>query len=412
MASLDVKTLTGRVGPVELHGLIGVGGMGAVHRARLIDSGEDCAIKLVSATRSSADRLARFEREARLGRQLKHPSLIRVDDYGEDRDCRFMVMELLDGSDLKKRLTSLGPLPWQDVVKYALSMSTALELCHSQGVIHRDVKPSNALIGLDGSARLADFGLAIIHGEGAHREENQGADMRVLVGTPAYMAPEQFSRPNGVDARADLYSLGMMIYELIAGERPFDGHDVPTLRRQHERVVPESLCSIKPGVPGAVEDIVDRLLRKKPRWRYATAADLSSDLRRALRGQPPLGSAERGRLSPAPRREEAVDQRRSVDGRPGKRWTWVAFGLTVLLLLAIPTYYLVVRRRRLEKRAKMLCQDAVFALSAGKYRVSEGYYREALDIDSDCEQARLGLKSVAAARIRAAEGKKRDRASH
>ena len=234
--------------------LLGKGGMGEVFLAEDEALGRRVAIKTLTPTPEGR---ARFLREARSLATLDHPRVVRIYSYGETSESPFFVMEYVEGETLADRLAR-GPLPFDDVARITRQIVEALAAAHHRGLVHRDIKPSNVLIDAEGQIRVADFGLA--------RTPEKSASLTTeghFAGSPHYVAPEQ-ARGHDVDFRADLYSLGIVMYEMITGKRPFDGGSgVEILARQLTEPVP-SVTRLRPDTPAFLASMVEALTRKSP----------------------------------------------------------------------------------------------------------------------------------------------------
>jgi serine/threonine protein kinase len=239
-------TVGSRLGPYEIIGALGAGGMGEVYRARDTALDRDVAIKILpDLFVDDPERLARFEREAKTLASLNHPNIAQI--YGFEGDGgaasagghrpRALVMELVEGEDLSARL-ALGPIPVPDVVPIARQIAEAVEAAHEQGIVHRDLKPGNIKLRADGTVKVLDFGLA--KAAAGPEGSSSGADamnsptltaratqMGMIIGTAAYMAPEQ-AKGRPVDKRADIWAFGVVLYEMLTGRRAFEGEDVST----------------------------------------------------------------------------------------------------------------------------------------------------------------------------------------
>lgn len=251
--------------------LLGSGGMGQVYRARHDGLGRDVALKVIHARGLSDANAMRLEREARAIARLDHPGCVRVLDYGRTYGRHFLAMELIDGRPLSWVLNARGALPASEVVDIARQVLAALSHAHAQGVLHRDIKPGNVMIeALTGRVVVIDFGLAHV------RDEAGLTAHGTCPGTPSYLAPERLlGRP--YDTRADIYSVGVLMYELLTGVRPFSSKDPTRLARSHIEQPPppvRSLCDVSP----ALERVVMRALEKDPNDRFLGASDMLAEL--------------------------------------------------------------------------------------------------------------------------------------
>ena len=263
-----------RVGPYLVTGEIGRGGMGVVYRAYDPRLRRDVALKFLPGAWSQ-DPVAksRLIDEARAASALDHPNTCPVYDIGSTGDGRFYIaMAYCAGGSLARRLTS-GPLPIDEAVQVAVQVAAALERAHEAGIVHRDIKPANIAFTERGDARVLDFGIAVL-GTG------EWAVPSTAAGTPAYMAPEQV-RGEAVDRRTDVWALGAVLFEMLAGSRPFSGSRQDTTQGILERELPD-LRSLRPQVPEALAAAVRRALAKEPAARFATAAELSAAITTAV----------------------------------------------------------------------------------------------------------------------------------
>ncbi len=272
-----------RIGPYEVLALLGAGGMGEVYRARDSRLGRDVALKVLpSAFTADPDRLRRFEQEARAAGQINHPGIVAVYDVGLHRDTPYLVSELLEGVTLRARLNE-GPLSTRKAIDFALQIARGLAAAHAKGVVHRDVKPENLFITTDGRAKVLDFGLAKLKREqppsgAASVTQALGTETGVVLGTVGYMSPEQV-RGEPADHRSDIFSLGAILYEMLAGRRPFRGESaVETMNAILKEDVPELVDSAATGVPRALSVIITHCLEKHPSDRFQSAHDLAFDL--------------------------------------------------------------------------------------------------------------------------------------
>jgi serine/threonine-protein kinase len=275
------------VGPWRVVRLLGRGGMGSVYEARDEKTGARAAVKVIaSEVADTAKFVERFRREAALASALRHPSVVACVGSGDVRGRLWIAFELVTGGSLAKRLEA-GPLPWREAARHGAEIARGLEAIHAAGIVHRDLKPANVLLGEDGHARLADFGLA--RGEASQRLTRTGE----LLGTVAYMAPEQAEGGRECDGRTDLYALGCTLHELVAGEPPFPGSG-PAVIAKHLRSVPERLRKRAPETPAALEALVLELLAKRPEERGGSARAVAERLE-AIAGS--RGTSSRKRVA-------------------------------------------------------------------------------------------------------------------
>jgi tetratricopeptide (TPR) repeat protein len=265
--------LSGRqLGPYRLLREIGSGGMGTVYEAEDARLGRRVAVKVLPAGYSRDPKAKeRFLREARAASTVDHPNLCTVHDVGESDDRIYIVLSLYEGETLRERLRR-GPLPPAEARDVALQVARGLARAHEAGITHRDLKPANVMLTRRGEVKILDFGIARLEGDEASLTRT-GA----LWGTPAYMSPEQ-ARGEPVDRRTDVWSLGVLLYEMTAGRRPFGGETVPAVLSAILVAEPEPLDRVCPGVPPDLARVVARALAKDPAERYASAAELLTDL--------------------------------------------------------------------------------------------------------------------------------------
>jgi serine/threonine protein kinase/tetratricopeptide (TPR) repeat protein len=275
-----------RLGSYEVIAPLGTGGMGEVYRARDSRLGRDVAIKVLPAeVASSPERLARLEREARAVAALNHPNIVTLFSFEDEAGVRFLTMELVDGQSLD-RLVTAGGLPAARVLELAIPLADALVAAHERGVIHRDLKPANVMVTREGRLKVLDFGLAKVSPAGEPPTAGSAiatvtgpiSSAGQIVGTVPYMAPEQL-RGGPVDERTDLFALGILIYELATGRRPFGGATVADVGSAILRDEPLPLASVRPELGHGLEDVVGRCLAKEPRDRHRAAREVLDELR-------------------------------------------------------------------------------------------------------------------------------------
>jgi eukaryotic-like serine/threonine-protein kinase len=295
-------------GPYAISEKLGEGGMGEVYRARDTRLDRHVAIKVLHAQSSADPELrSRFEREGRTISQLNHPHICTLYDVGVDGDRQYLVMEFLDGETLADRIASRGALPIEEAVATALEIAAALEAAHRLGIIHRDLKPGNVFLvhtpGERAHVKLLDFGLAklrtpAVDGSLAPTLAVAGTEVGLVVGTVAYMSPEQ-AEGLPADARTDLFSLGAVLYEMLSGRRPFEGPSSAATLASVLRDDPPPVGRLCSGVPPELERTVARLLAKDMRSRFASAAEVMQALK-AVAGRVPPGGAAAAPSRPAP----------------------------------------------------------------------------------------------------------------
>jgi serine/threonine-protein kinase len=276
------------LGRYEIRSKIGAGGMGEVYRAYDPKNKREVAIKILSADFSAdKNRLARFEQEARAAGALNHPNIITIHEIGEAEGRPYIATELVEGQTLRRRLRQ--PLSVLEAVDTAVQMASALGAAHGAGVIHRDLKPENVMVRPDGLVKVLDFGLAKLAGPNPLASNSTAStlpavktDSGLILGTVAYMSPEQ-ARGLDVGAPSDIFSLGVTLYEMVAGRPPFEGQTPTDLIASILKSEPPPLTSRAEYVPPELKRIIEKALRKDPELRYTTINDLLGDLKELKR---------------------------------------------------------------------------------------------------------------------------------
>jgi serine/threonine-protein kinase len=259
------------VGDYEIIGHLGQGGVGEVYKVRHVISQRVEALKLLRSDRNRADLSDRFLREIRLLAGLSHPHIARLNTAFQHDDQIAMVMEFIEGEDLYSKLHAPWPHRATEGIAYVRQMLSALAYAHARGVIHRDIKPSNIMITHEGEAKLLDFGMAFQSAELSHTRPGY------VLGSLHYMSPEQV-RGERVDARSDLYSTGVTLYEILTGRRPFDGKTEYEVMTGHLREEPKRPIELNPSIPDNVSQTILRAMAKDASGRFQTAAEFLAAL--------------------------------------------------------------------------------------------------------------------------------------
>jgi tRNA A-37 threonylcarbamoyl transferase component Bud32 len=301
----------------EVEELIGTGGMSSVYRARDQLLGRMVALKVLHQQYTEdEDYVERFRREARAVAALSHPNIVTVIDRGEHEGRPFIVFEYVEGENLKKQIERLGPAPVGEALELALQVARGLSFAHQNGLVHRDVKPQNVLLNGDGQAKVTDFGIArsldVQHGM---------TQTGTVLGTSDYIAPEQ-AQGHRVDEHTDVYSLGVVLYELLTGEVPFPGENFVAVAMRHINEPPPPIRDRRPDVSPRLEAAVHRAMAKDPRDRFQTMAELADELDACLAEVADGGVTQRNA-------RVRVRRRRAPRRRGIPRWM-----LAVLLLAA------------------------------------------------------------------------------
>ena len=314
-----MEDLTGRqLGPYRIIGQLGKGGMATVYKAYQPSVDRYVALKVLPRHYAAAPEfIERFKREAKVIASLEHPHILPIYDFGEADGYTFISMRLIDGNPLSDRLQG-KPLPLEEVLSIISSLAETLDYAHMRGVIHRDIKPSNVLIDASGYCWLADFGIARILAN-----STQFTASGAFIGTPTYASPEQCLGEE-LDTRSDIYSLGVVLYELVTGRPPFDAEAPMAVVVKHIHDPLPLPRSINPALPEAIERVMLKALAKKPVDRFASAGEFAAALEAALRFPTPAAPKETGtQKAPGPKSKS-----------PARR-LWVAAAALLLLCLVL-----------------------------------------------------------------------------
>jgi eukaryotic-like serine/threonine-protein kinase len=329
------------IGPYQLTGLLARGGMGDVYRATDVRLRRDVAIKVLARSRTGDPRrVERFMHEARMTASLDHPNVVRIHDVGRDRDHAYLVAELLEGETLRARIAR-GPMPIDHVLRIAREVTRGLAAAHAAGLVHRDLKPDNIFLTESGTTKILDFGIAKLAQDDADRDRFATLT-GVVLGTAGYLAPEQI-RGEAIDARADLFALGAVLFEMLAGTRAFArDHLVETLHAiLHDD--PSPALAAREDVPPALMDVVMRLLEKAPAARFQSSADLIGALEAVeMRMPAPESAMAQKRLSGRGSAADPTAGKTAAPVAPSPHRP-VALAAAALLLVVLVALYVAVR---------------------------------------------------------------------
>src|ERR1051326_6005096 len=258
---------------------LGTGGMAHVYLAEDQELGRRGAIKILNDRHANDEQFVeRFRREAKNAAGLSHPNIVSIYDRGEAEGTYYIAMEYLDGRSLKELIVSRGPAPIRLAIDYARQVLAAISHAHRHGIVHRDIKPHNVLVGPEGRLKVTDFGIA-------RSGASQMTEVGSIIGTAQYLSPEQ-ARGSPVDQTSDVYSVGVVLYELLTGQVPFTGDTPLEIAMKHLSEVPKPPSELRPEVPHDLDLVVLRALAKDPADRYRTADEMDADLGRVLEGLP------------------------------------------------------------------------------------------------------------------------------
>src|SRR3954454_11142273 len=256
---------------------LGTGGMANVYLAEDEVLGRRVAIKILNDRHAGDDQFVeRFRREAKNAAGLSHPNIVSIYDRGEAEGTYYIAMEFLDGRSLKELIVSRGPAPVNVAIEYARQILGALRFAHRNGIVHRDIKPHNVLVDGEGRLKVTDFGIA-------RSGVSQMTEVGSIIGTAQYLSPEQ-ARGSAVGPTSDIYSVGVVLYEMLTGEVPFTGDTPVGIMMKHQSAIPDPPSRRNPQVPRDLDLIVLRALAKNPKHRYQSAEEMTADLERVGRG--------------------------------------------------------------------------------------------------------------------------------
>ena len=333
MAATDTLINTLFDGRYKIIRKLGSGGMANVYLAEDQELGRRVAIKILNERHANDEQFVdRFRREAKHAAGLSHPNIVAIYDRGEAEGTYYIAMEYLDGRSLKELIVARGPAPVHVAIDYARKILDALRFSHRNGIVHRDIKPHNVIVDAEGRVKVTDFGIA-------RAGTSQMTEVGSIIGTAQYLSPEQ-AKGAPVDQTSDLYSVGIVLYELLTGKVPFTGDSPVEIAMKHISAIPEPPSSLRPDIPEDLDLIVLRALGKTPEERYPSAEEMDKDLARVAQGLGVSRETEeaatmilaRSQVTPAtmvaapprPPAEVLYEYEQPRRGRPGWPWLLVA----------------------------------------------------------------------------------------
>ena len=320
---------------------IGMGGMAIVYKAVDLRTGHNVAVKVLRPEfNEDAEFVSRFQREAEAASKMTHHNIVNLLDVGMDGENRYLVMEYVQGKTLKEVIQERGRLNAPLACQIAIRILSALEHAHRNGIVHRDIKPQNILVHADGHIKVADFGIARI----ADSSTLTRGDM--VMGSVHYFSPEQ-ARGEGASAASDIYSTGIVLYEMLTGRVPYDGENPVAVAMQHLHAQPTPIQSLAPDVPPSVVAVCMKAMEKNPAMRYQTARDMAMDLRAALdvrMDRPPIAEGSEIRMpSPhfqgEPAGQDSGRQKRTPERTRRERTIWAAAAVVTALAVAAGLFF-------------------------------------------------------------------------
>src|SRR5437763_488532 len=368
------RRIDSEVGGYRIIESLGQGGMSVVYRAEHVRLGRPAALKLFAATLGETDRRERFPRESKLAASLDHPSIVPVYDAGDEEGLLYIAMAYVEGSDLKTQLVREGKLSLRRTLRIVGQIASALDAAHARGLVHRDVKPANILVGPGDRAYLSDFG--VVKELAAAGTTRTGS----FVGTIEYSAPEQIEGKD-VDARADVYALACVLYECVVGTPPFHRSSDVAVLNAHLHASPPKLSKAAPDLPPALEPLLAKALSKSPLDRYASCGELMAAARAAAAPEPHVSRARLalsvGLLALAGLAGAAIAV--AVDRLASDGGKTAAPPATTTVLVTPPAGPPPLDRLLLKSQDGRTLNDAAFALiNAGEYDRALPFARKAM----------------------------------
>ena len=373
--------MIGRVisGRYVVQAIVGTGGMAVVYRAFDKKKNRIVAIKVLrSEYESDEEFVRRFSREAEAASKVSHENIVNMLDVGTDGDMRYIVMEFVDGQTLKEMIRQQGFINQDTAIRMTIRILAAVDHAHRNGIVHRDIKPQNILVDSEGRVKVADFGIARLKAtQTTNFDDGQGFS---ALGSVHYFSPEQ-ARGEVADEKSDLYSVGVVMYEMLTGQVPFDGETSVSVALKHVNEPPRSMREHRAGISKALDEVVMRALCKDSTKRYQTAAEMAADLRKCIT-DPEGGFVKYPRTPEEIERErEARKRRRARDRKRLQQTITVAAALITLVLVAFTVWFMsrilnTYSMPDLVDEEQMIAQDALDKLKADveiQYEYSETY---------------------------------------
>ncbi len=352
-------------GRYVVQAIVGTGGMAVVYRAFDQKKNRIVAIKVLRPEYESDEEFVRrFSREAEAASKVSHENIVNMLDVGIDGDMRYIVMEYVDGQTLKEMIRQRGTIHPDTAIRMTIRILAAVDHAHRNGIVHRDIKPQNILVDNQGRVKVADFGIARLKASQTTVLE-EGSTTGSALGSVHYFSPEQ-ARGEVADEKSDLYSVGVVMYEMLTGQVPFDGETPVSVALKHVNETPKSMRDHQQGISKALDEVVMRALCKDPTKRYQTAAEMAADLRKAI-SRPQGGFV----VYPRDTREKDVRRRqKDLDRRKYRRALLISLIVIAILVLAAGVWYYLNTANTyvvpdLVGQEQLLAQDALEQLGGG-----------------------------------------------